>query len=470
MNRGAMTREPMPREPMPPGGFVARRLPVHAGTAGWNAILGPSPAPRPLRDDITADFTVIGAGFAGLSAARRLLQLDPAARIVVLDAGRVGEGAAGRNSGFMIDLPHDLTSDDYGGDSGSEAGAEGGDGGLIRLNRMAIAFARQAVEEYGIDPAHFDPIGKTNGAVSEGAHARNLSYAEHLRGLGEAHEMLDQRAMSELTGSRYYLSGLHTPGTVLLQPAGYIRGLAGGLSQRVAIHEESPVTGFEREGAGWRVRAPEGSVSTGRIILANNGQVESFGIARGRLMHIFLFASMTRELDAEEVRRLGGQGRWGITPSDPMGTTVRRIGPGQGGDRIVVRTCAEFCPGMETSASMMRRATRIMRGKFEERFPALGDVRMEHSWSGHLCLSRNGVSVTGEIEDGVFAACCQNGLGTARGTLTGIAAAETALGESSAVTRFFAGQPRPTRLPPAPLAKLGATAYLRWKEWRARKE
>lgn len=465
----------MTREPMPAGGFVAKRLPVHAGGAGWNAILGPSAAPRPLRGDITADFTVIGAGFAGLSAARRLVQLDPAARIVVLDAGRVGEGAAGRNSGFMIDLPHDLTSDDYGGEAGAEAGSEGGDGGLIRLNRAAIEFARQAVEEYGIAPGYFDPIGKTNGAVTEGAHARNLSYAEHLRGLGEAHEMLDQQAMSELTGSRYYLSGLHTPGTVLLQPAGYVRGLAEGLSRQaainhVAIHEESPVTGFQREGAGWRVRTPAGSVSTARIILANNGHVESFGIARGRLMHIFLFASMTRELDADAVRRLGGQARWGITPSDPMGTTVRRIGPDQGGHRIVVRTCAEFCPGMESSEATMRRATRVMREKFADRFPALSDVKMEHSWSGHLCLSRNGVSVTGEIEDGVFAACCQNGLGTARGTLTGIAAAETARGESSAVTRFFAGQPRPTRLPPAPLAKLGATAYLRWKEWRARKE
>jgi glycine/D-amino acid oxidase-like deaminating enzyme len=34
---------------------------------------------------------------------------------VLLEAGRVAEGAAGRNSGFMIDLPHELTSEDYAG-------------------------------------------------------------------------------------------------------------------------------------------------------------------------------------------------------------------------------------------------------------------------------------------------------------------------------------------------------------------
>lgn len=47
----------------------------------------------------------------------------------------------------------------------------------------------------------------------------------------------------------------------------------------------------------------------------------------------------------------------------------------------------------------------------------------EYEWAGHLCLSQNGVSVTGEVDGGLFSACVQNGLGTARGTLTGIAAA-----------------------------------------------
>ena len=54
---------------------------------------------------------------------------------------------------------------------------------------------------------------------------------------------------------------------------------------------------------------------------------------------------------------------------------------------------------------------------------------MEYRWAGHLCLSLNGVSLMKEIEDGVFSACVQNGLGVTRGTLTGMAAAELACGE-----------------------------------------
>ena len=91
------------------------RLPEDAGPAGWNVLLSPPTPARALRGEENADYLVVGAGFAGLSAARRLGQLEPDARIVLVDAMRVGDGPAGRNSGFMIDLPHDLASDDYGG-------------------------------------------------------------------------------------------------------------------------------------------------------------------------------------------------------------------------------------------------------------------------------------------------------------------------------------------------------------------
>jgi len=95
---------------------------------------------------------------------------------------------------------------------------------------------------------------------------------------------------------------------------------------------------------------------------------------------------------------------------------------------------------------------------------------MAYTWAGHLCLSRSGVSVTREIDAGIWSACVQNGLGTARGTLTGIAAAEMALGHRSAIGAYFYAEAEPPKLPPRPLRDLGANAVLRWKEWQARAE
>lgn len=442
--------------------YTAKRLPLHRGEAAWNAILGSQPAPQVLDANITADFAIIGGGFAGLSAARRLTQLQPGAKIAVLEAGRLAEGAAGRNSGFMIDLPHDLASDDYSG--------AGDDRALINLNRQAIAFAGQAVEEHGIDTNYFDPAGKVNGAAGEAGHAHNQTYAQHLNSLGESSEMLDAQQMKELTGSPHYVSGLYTPGTVMLQPAGYIRGLGQGLSAQADIFENTPATGFNKVGSDWQVVTPKGSVTAARIILANNGHLESFGFAKGRLMQLFLFASMTPELDADMQKRLGGASRWGVTPSDPMGTTMRRIDTGQGGNRIVTRTCAVLAPDMDPGQRNLARATRVQQRKFDQRFPQLAGMKMEYEWAGHLCLSVNSVSVMRELDQNVFSACVQNGLGTARGTLTGMGAAELACGQSSDITRYFTAEAQPKRLPPAPFAEIGANVVLRWKEWRARDE
>lgn len=443
--------------------YTARRVPVQLGPAAWNAILGPGPDADPLNRDTTADVVIIGAGFAGLSAARRLRQSDPTLDIVILEAGGIAEGAAGRNSGFMIDIPHDLTSEDY-------AGA-GDDRALMRLNRMAQDFAAQAVEDYGIPAGYFDRAGKINGAASPHADAQNTSLSRHLQTLGEPFERLDARQMAEITGSHYYRSGLFTPGTVMLQPAGYIRGLAGGLRRDgVCIHANTPALGFRRKGQGWEVGTANGVVSADKVILTTNGHLESFGFAKRRLMHLFLFAVITPDLTADQIARIGGQPRWGITPSDPMGTTVRRIDGAQGGNRIVTRTCATLQPGMDPAQAHLSRARRVMQQKFDARFPALAGLQMEYAWAGHLCLSRNGVSVARELDTGVYSGCVQNGLGTARGTLTGIAAADACLGRQSEIRTFFEAQDDPTLLPPQPFQQIGANAVLRWKEWRPRAE
>ena len=125
---------------------------------------------------------------------------------------------------------------------------------------------------------------------------------------------------------------------------------------------------------------------------------------------------------------------------------------------------------MEPSDATLRRTAAVHRQKFADRYPALRDLQMEFTWAGHLCLARNGVSMARELEPGLYAAAVCNGLGTARSTLTGIAAAELASGQQSGITRHFAAEAAPVRLPPKPFSTLGANAFLRWKEWRAGRE
>lgn len=270
------------------------RQPGDPGPPAWDVILPSAPAYPALAGDTIADWLVIGAGFAGLAAARRLRQLHPKASISVLEARRVAEGPTGRNSGFMIDLPHNLVSEDY-------AGALDGDRIQTAMNRSAISFAREAATEYNMGSEAFVLSGKTNAAASEKGMKHNLAYADHLATLGEKHTLLDARQMQEICGSNYYHGGLYTPGTAMLQPALFVRGMARGLAaQGVKIFERSPVEELQRAGGIWTAKTGHGSVQSPKVILAVNGQVESFGFFKQRLMHICLYASMTRPLSEDE--------------------------------------------------------------------------------------------------------------------------------------------------------------------------
>lgn len=186
-------------------------------------------------------------------------------------------------------------------------------------------------------------------------------------------------------------------------------------------------------------------------------------------MHVHLYASMTRTLTRDECNRLGGEAKWGITPSDPMGSTVRRIS-GTGGDRIVIRNRFSYDPSIQVSDARLARMAHDHDKAFAARFPMLEGVSMEYRWAGRLCLSRNGAPALGEVDEGLFTACCQNGLGTAKGTLHGMLMAELASGHGSDLLNMVMDQPRPSRLPPEPIAWLGANATLRWSEYKAGRE
>jgi glycine/D-amino acid oxidase-like deaminating enzyme len=58
---------------------------------------------KSLENNEDCDWLIIGAGYTGLSAARKLGRLHPDQKIIILDAQLAGEGASGRNSGYLVD-------------------------------------------------------------------------------------------------------------------------------------------------------------------------------------------------------------------------------------------------------------------------------------------------------------------------------------------------------------------------------
>ena len=445
------------------------KLPKNPGDTGWKEILPKRKVNPKLSDNINSDYLIIGGGFAGLSAARRLNQINKDAKIALLEACEIGEGPAGRNSGFMIDLPHNLASDDY-------LGSLEKDREQTLINRSAIEFAKSASEEYEMPSEAIQFIGKTNAAASEKGMKFNTEYAKHLDKTSESYKILDAQEMKDLTGIDYYINGLWTPGTAMLQPALYIQSLADGVTKNsnLTIYENSPVISLEEEGKHdgqkvWKAKTNLGSISSPKIILAVNGIVERFGYFQNRLMTIFTYSSLTRELTSDESNMLGGSNEWGLTSADAMGSSVRRIS-GMGGNRILVRNRWSYNPSMEASDSFMNSAANSHNESFKARFPMLEKVSMEYSWGGRLCLSLNNVFAQGEVDEGIYSACCQNGLGTAKGTAIGVITAEKITGTINSLVPDFVDEEAPKKLMPKPFMWLGVNSYMRWKELMAGKE
>ncbi len=420
-------------------------------------MLPPCRANPPLQGRRSVDVAIIGGGFAGLSAARRIFELEPGLKVAVLEAGVVGEAAAGRNSGFIIDLPHEVSSDDYGGDAATRSRE------AIEISRTAIALAASIAAEQGWGPDIFDPCGRYSVAISDTGDRHLITYAAQLAALGESSRLLNAREIAEVTGSDAYTSALFTPGTVMVQPAAYIRGVADSLRNPITVYERSPALRFESAGSGWLVTTPEGSITADRIILANNGHAESFGFFKRQLLHVFTFASMTRAFNPA---LLPGRRKWAATPALPMGTTVRRV-PGDGGDRILIRSRYTYHPSIKAGEGALRRAGAQHDRKFRARFPALADVPMEYRWAGAMAVTRNAVPAFGEIEKGVFAACGCNGVGATKATATGVAAAELMLGRKTRLTEIYGRFDAPKALPPQPFTAIGAKASLALREWKA---
>ena len=444
-------------------------LPKNPGVTGWKEILPKRKINPKLSDHINADYLIIGGGFAGLSAARRINQINKEAKIAVLEACEIGEGPAGRNSGFMIDLPHNLASDDY-------LGSLEKDREQTLINRSAIEFAKSASEEYEMPPEAIQLVGKTNAAASEKGMKFNTEYAKHLDKTSESYKMLNAEEMKDLTGIDYYLNGLWTPGTAMLQPALYIQSLADGVSKNpnTTIYENSPVISLEEEGMHngqkvWKAKTSLGSISSPKVILAVNGLVEKFGYFQNRLMTIFTYSSLSRELTSDESKLLGGSQDWGLTSADAMGSSVRRIS-GIGGNRILIRNRWSYNPSMEATDSFLSSAANSHNDSFKARFPMLDKVSMDYSWGGRLCLSLNNVFAQGEVDEGIYSACCQNGLGTAKGTAIGVITAEKITGTINSLIPDFVDEEAPKKLLPKPFMWFGVNSYMRWKELMAGKE
>lgn len=432
-------------------------LPQDDRNNGWSAILPERPINPALTGDQHADWVVIGAGFAGLAAARRLGELRPNDKVILLEAHEVGEGASGRNSGFAIDLPHNV---------GSSLQELEGSQRFIRLSRAAIKYLEDAVTDGNIQ-CNWADRGKYHAAVhASGSKGTLVPFTKELDALGEKYRWLDRDQLKKEIGTDYFHSALYTKGGYLMNPAALTRGLADSLPKNVSLHEHTPVTQAEFSN-GARLETPEGSVSAPTAILAVNGFATQFGFYKNALLSFVAHASLSRRLTPEERSALGGEEDWGLTPVNAISGVTMRFTQDH---RILMRQRFRYAPSFRRPDYEATQSRDNHEKLFQKRFPMLPDVRMEHTWRGFVCLSRNHAPGFGRLGPSVLGAVCQNAVGVTKGTIGGLLAADMASGEDNPLIADMESQGKPMHLAPRPFLDLGVHARFLMEMWRGRNE
>jgi len=419
-------------------------LPRYDDGNGWYNILTAPAAARELSGAQRADWLVIGGGYAGLSAARRLGELHPQDRIVLVEADRVGRATAGRNAGMAID--HPFLSET----NGSLERAHR----ILRLHRAGIAMLDCHVKTLAID-CQWSGRGKYQVAVGDKARLALDHTAKLLTDLGMAFDRVDGPTLEKRLGTTSYQAAIYTPGTHLMNPAALTRGLSVNLPPNVELFENSPITHLTT-GSSIMAETPGGTVRATRAILATDGFTPAFGVLAGRIINIISFAVLTEPLTVAQQARLGGDRDWGVHPVGRAGATIRRTQD----ERIWYRTAFRYSRDMTCSPDRLRQYRVKVTASFHKRFPQLGDVRIAHAYSGGLSFSQNNEPFFSRVEPNLFAVACQNAIGIAKGTIHGALMAEWASGGASPLIDDVLAYGTPSKLPPEPFLGWGVTARL----------
>ena len=423
----------------------------------WIKDLNPRQNIRTLSDNLSTSWLIVGAGFTGLSAARKLGEIFPKEKIIIVDAQLAGDGASGRNSGYLVDT---TLNDGFTSNKELESYKKKAD-----IYDLGIKAVKNFIKEYQVD-CDWNECGKFFASSKKEDIKILNNFSNTLEKLGYEHGILNNDQLTSRLGTNFYNVGLHTKGGILLHPGKLVRAMVDTLPKNVELYENSSLSEWSKEKDFINCKFKNSTIKTKKIIFATNGFLRSLGIKKNYNFPITLTASMTRPLTDNEYESIGKPKEWGVLPVRPMGATIRMTKD----RRILIRNTAELHNPMKMPQSILNQRYLKQKLGIKKRFPQLPDDIIQSSWSGIVSRTRNSSQIFEKIDDNIFVGGCYNGSGIGVGTLFGEQIALKAVGENTKEIETIELRNKPTWLPPEPFLSLGVRARLFYERIRATTE
>ena len=407
-----------------------------------------------LSKDQECEWLIVGAGYTGLSAARKLSELHPNQKIIIVDAQFAGEGASGRNSGYLVD-----TTLNDGFTSSKEHSNYKKKTDIYQLGINAV---KKFLKEYQVD-CEWNETGKYFASSNKKDKKILINFSNTLSKLGFQHNLLNKEELSQKLGTSFYNLALYTKGGILLHPGKLVRAMINTLPNNVELLEQSQLLDWKKNGNKVYCKFKSNNIITKKIIFCANGFLKSLGVKKNYNFPITLTASMTRSLSDSEFKSIGEPKEWGVLPVRPMGATIRMTRD----KRILIRNTAEVYNSFNMMDKELKKRSLNQKNGIKKRFPTLPDDIIESSWSGVVSRTRNGSQIFEKIANNIFVAGCYNGSGIGVGTLFGEQIAIKANNESSNEISIIEKSNKPTWLPPQPFLNFGIKTRLMYERFRA---
>jgi len=397
--------------------------------------------------ELHTKWLVIGSGLTGLSAARRLAELNPDDKVMLLDAREISQSASGRNSGFAVTHSHFPGRFDTKLIKGYER--------IDRLNSKGLDVLRSEVSNNNIE-CDWQEEGFYHAAADKQSLKSCEDFIDYLEHCQIKHQAMSQQDLEEHLGTSWYQKAVKINEGVLINPAKLVIGLAKSLPKNVTLYENSPVLAL----SGTKqitLKTPHATIKADKVLMCCNFEAISLNHLKQKILGITLTGSFTRCLTDEEFASLGKVSAWGVLSLHGGGATLRLTKD----RRIALRNTAEYNKGQLFSASQIASRSQIHRQAFENRFPQLKTVPFEESYSCVEGVSANKTNFFKKVNDNLFVAGGFNGSGISKGVAFGTALAEYASNETSELISDCLHSPKALRMPPPPLLGVGARLILR---------